>query len=347
MDWFLIAVFSSSALLGLFVTFVVRYFALRFDVVDKPDGSRKLHKEPVPLLGGTAIYVVVALFVVISLIFSDTLTSGLVHTSAYVGFLLGGLVLIIGGALDDKYSLPPHLSMIAPIIAAACAVMGGIAINKLSHPFGGFIDISGWISSILVFGWLIVMMYTSKLLDGLDGLSSGVSLIGMFVIVALSLSTRYFQPDVSLLAVVCAGAVSGFLVLNMPKAKIFLGEGGSTLVGYLLASLAVISGGKLAIALLVMGIPLLDVFWVMIKRWRAHGIKSIVKGDRRHLHHRLIENGFSVHKVLVLYFGIAIIFGGSALFLQTGQKMIAFFLLILLLLGISSLLWISERKKLV
>ncbi len=345
MDWFLILIFAGATLFSLFATFVVRYFALRLGVTDKPDGSRKLHKKPIPLLGGTAIFAVVAVFVIASLIFGSTLTGGLVQSRAYMGFLLGGLILIIGGALDDRFELPPHLSMIAPVLAALCAVMGGIAINKLSHPLGGFIDISGWISSVLVFGWLIVMMYTSKLLDGLDGLSGGVSVIGMFVIIALSLTAKYFQPDVSLFAVICAGAVMGFLFWNMPPAKIFLGEGGSTLVGYMLAILAVISGGKLAIALLVMGIPLLDVAWVMIKRWKAQGIKAIVKGDRRHLHHRLIEHGFSSKKVLLLYFGVSIVFGGSALFLQTGQKMIAFFLLILLLAGISSLLWISERKN--
>ena len=152
------------------------------------------------------------------------------------------------------------------------------------------------------------------------------------MILFLSLSVAYFQPDVALLSAVSLGGLLGFLVWNAPVAKIFLGEGGSTFVGYLLGILAVISGGKLATATLVLWIPLLDVIWIIARRFRNGGLKAVTYGDRKHLHHRLFDLGWSPRLIVVVYGSIATLFGVLALFLQSQQKFFALFFLACLMI---------------
>ncbi len=147
------------------------------------------------------------------------------------------------------------------------------------------------------------------------------------MVLLLTLTTAYFQPDVSVFSAVTLGSFLGFLVWNSHPASIFLGEGGSTFVGYSVGMLAVISGGKLATALLVLGIPLLDVAWVVLRRLRIGGLKQVVKGDRKHLHHRLLDLGWTQRRIVFAYSAFAVLFGGSALFLQSREKLIALFLL--------------------
>jgi UDP-N-acetylmuramyl pentapeptide phosphotransferase/UDP-N-acetylglucosamine-1-phosphate transferase len=175
----------------------------------------------------------------------------------------------------------------------------------------------------------MVVIYAMKFLDGLDGLATGISSIGTLMIFLLSLTAAYFQPDVALLSTVVLGAMFGFLVFNFHPAAIFLGEGGSTFVGFLVGILAVISGGKLATALLVIGIPLADVAFVVIRRWKRGGFKTIFSGDREHLHHKLLETGLSERGVVFCYYALAGGFGVLTLFLQSREKLIALGLLIL------------------
>jgi UDP-N-acetylmuramyl pentapeptide phosphotransferase/UDP-N-acetylglucosamine-1-phosphate transferase len=182
----------------------------------------------------------------------------------------------------------------------------------------------------------MVVMYTTKFLDGLDGLATSVTTIGAVMILLLSMTSAYFQPDVALFSSLIIGAYLGFLFWNMHPASIFLGEGGSVFVGYLLGILAVISGGKVATALLVLGIPLLDVLWVIGRRLREGGFSRIFVGDRKHLHHRLLALGWGQTRIVIFYVALAAIFGTSALFLQSKEKLVALIILsfIMLLLAL-------------
>jgi UDP-N-acetylmuramyl pentapeptide phosphotransferase/UDP-N-acetylglucosamine-1-phosphate transferase len=188
-------------------------------------------------------------------------------------------------------------------------------------------------------------MYTTKFLDGVDGLAASVSSVGAAMVMMLALSAAYFQPDVALLSAVCLGALLGFLAWNLPPASIFLGEGGSTFVGYALGTLAVISGGKLATLLLVIGIPLLDVAWVVVRRFRAGGLPAVFRGDRRHLHHRLRDLGLSDRAIVFAYAVVAAAFGLAALVLQSREKLAALGLLALLMLVLASFIVSRERRK--
>ncbi len=323
-----------SFVLSFLLTLLTRRLAIYFHIVDEPGLLRKIHSRPVALLGGVAIFIAISACVIGILSSGDFLTSGEINVTHYIGVLLGGIILMIGGFLDDRFKLPPRFAIIAPVIAAITAIGFGIEVDKLSNPLGGQIVLEGWQSNMLVFVWLLVVMYTTKFLDGLDGLATSVTSVGALMVMLLSLTVAYFQPDVALLSAVTLGAFIGFLFWNMHPASIFLGEGGSTFVGYMLGILAVISGGKLATALLVLGIPLLDVVWVVSRRWREGGFSKMFQGDKKHLHHRLLKLGWGQTHIVLLYVVIASAFGVSALFLQSREKLVALLILgVIMVLG--------------
>lgn len=250
---------------------------------------------------------------------------------------------MIGGYLDDRFDLPAHATIIAPILATLTAIAFGIEVDKLTNPFGGVIYLLPWQSDVLVFVWLMLVMYTTKFLDGLDGLATSVSSVGAIMIMLLSLTASYFQPDVALLSAVTIGAYLGFLFWNVHPASIFLGEGGSTFVGFMLGILAVISGGKVATALLVLGIPLLDVLWVISRRFREGGISRVFVGDKKHLHHRLLALGWGQTRIVILYVAVAAAFGVSALFLQSREKLVALIVLSLVML-LTALFFVQQER---
>ncbi|MFA7702332.1 MAG: MraY family glycosyltransferase, partial [Patescibacteria group bacterium] len=287
MNYFLPALIAF--VLSLALTILISKLALRWNIVDLPDKARKIHTVPTPLLGGLAIFVS---FFVVAFIFSSQLTAGNLEISHWLGVFLGGLILMLGGLGDDKYNFKPGYQIVFPLLAILCVVLGGVEIEKITNPGGGLIYIPSLISALLIGIWLLGMMYTTKLLDGVDGLVSGVSVIGSLIIFLFTVTTRYYQPDIALAAIILAGSIFGFWVLNFNPAKIFLGEGGSLFLGYILGVLAIISGGKIAIALLIMGVPILDVFWTILRRL-VKGKNPFKFADRKHLHHRLLDLGLS------------------------------------------------------
>jgi len=335
--------FFAAFLLSVVATVVVRHVAIATGIVDRPTGGRKVHAKATPLLGGLAIFASIATVVVVLLSRTNLLTGGDVTATHYVGFLVAGLVLMVGGFLDDKYNLPAKVAIVAPVLAALTAIAFGVEVTKLTNPLGGVILLEHWQSNVIVFVWLMVVMYTTKFLDGLDGLATGVSSIGTLMVFLLASTVAYFQPDVATFAVVCLGAMLGFLAFNFHPAKIFLGEGGSTFVGFVVGTLAVISGGKLATALLVLAIPMLDVIWIVIRRFRVGGVSQIFKGDRKHLHHRLLDRGWSQRQIVAAYYLVAIVFGCSTLFLQSREKLIALAAIVALMFVIAIVL--SKQDK--
>ena len=247
---------------------------------------------------------------------------------------MAALVLIIGGVLDDKFNLPPKLLWLFPAIASFSVVWSGIGvgIKFLSTPFGNPISLNYSLfaipfSAIFIWLWMMGMIFTTKFLDGLDGLCSGVAFIACLTMFALSLGPKINQPITAELAIILAGALLGYLVFAFFPASIFLGEGGSTFLGFMLGVLSVILGAKIATALLVMGIPILDVAWVIIKRIWYH--QSPFKGDRQHLHFKLLDIGLSQRQAVLVLYAISAIFGIVAVFLQSWGKLIALVVLFL------------------
>jgi len=339
--FFYLQIFIITLLLAVGLTFLVMRLAKKLNITDRPDADRKFHQGQVPLLGGLAIF---SAFFIILFFYRGELLSGDLSPSHWLGFFIGACFLMIGGLLDDKYNLKPARQFIFPLLAIASVIAGGVHIEKITNPFGGYLYL-GWLSAILIALWLLGMMYTTKLLDGLDGLVSGMTAIGSIIIFLFTLTTKYYQPDIALAALVLAAACLGFLFFNWQPARIFLGEGGSLFLGYALGVLAIISGGKIAIALLVMGIPILDVAWTIIRRL-AGGNNPFKIGDRQHLHFRLLETGLTVRKSVLLFYLISIIFGLSALFLQSIGKVLALIILaVIMLLVVIFFSYLDKKRK--
>jgi UDP-GlcNAc:undecaprenyl-phosphate GlcNAc-1-phosphate transferase len=339
--------FVGAAVFSYFTTKLVRRLAVKLEIKDYPDLPRKIHTEPRPKLGGVAIFTTFVFSILVLALLGGTLE---ISSLRIAGLVIGATVLIIGGILDDKYDLPAGKQIWFPVAAAALVVLSGTHISYITNPFGGKIILDQFkiasypvFGSILVFLWILGMTYTTKFLDGMDGLVGGISGIAGLVIFGLSLAPAVNQTTTAFLALIFAAACFGFLPLNFYPARIFLGEGGSTLAGFMIGSLAVISGGKIATALLVLGIPILDVAWVIVRRiwFRA----SPFVGDRKHLHFRLLDIGFSQRQAVLFLYLLAAIFGGVAVFLQSLGKLVALGILSFVMLVVAIAVVIVYRKR--
>ncbi len=347
MQYFLI-----TFILSLIFTFFTLKLAKKLDIVDKPEGDRKLHGRNVPLLGGLAIFCSFWIVVGYLSFFTDIFHRHIAPRE-FIGVFLGSLILIILGFFDDKQNLSPKKRLIITFVAVAVAVLGGVDLQKITNPFGGIInleifglDLFGYghifiLADLVVFFWLLGMMYTTKILDGLDGLTTGIVFIGSLMIASLSSTDKFFQPETATLALVLAGACLGFLFFNFYPAKIFLGEGGSLLLGFLLGILAVIAGGKIATALLVMAIPILDLARVIFMRILHK--QPFYKGDRRHLHFQLVDAGLGHRQSVILFYIIAFAFGFTTLFLQSWQKLLVLGMLCVVMLCLG--FWLARRNS--
>lgn len=353
---FLLSGSTMAFLAALFLTPAVAAFARATGAVDRPEEERKKHHRIVPLLGGLAIFaplaVVLPLFIEQG-VFDGSLFNPPIPTRAIVGLLAGGAILMIGGYLDDRYRLKPAVQFLFPLAAALTAVAAGIHIPyvrsplggdilsfeaaRIAVPFGSFL----WPADPLTVLWLLVLMYTTKFLDGLDGLVTGLTGIAAIVIFFVALRPEVGQTATAILAMVIAGAFVGFLPWNWSPARVFLGEGGSLFAGFAIGVLAVISGSKVATTLLVLGIPLIDLIGVILQRM-AHRLPP-TRGDRRHLHFRLVDAGLSVPTAVLSLYAIALVFGLVGLFAQTRTKAVAFAMLVVLMATVAASLYRTVR----
>jgi UDP-GlcNAc:undecaprenyl-phosphate GlcNAc-1-phosphate transferase len=325
-------VFFAAFICALGATYGVRFLARRWGVVDIPDARRKRHERPVALLGGVALFLSFWFVVACSVLLFPQFGNGKVTFWQVVSVFFASCCIMIVGIFDERKGLSPRKRFVATLGIAAIPILGGIGLDGITNPFGGtigldwprvslpFVQVVLMIGDGIVFVWLLGMMYTTKLLDGLDGLATGVAGIGGMMIILLTLTPRFFQPDVGLLASAFTGVCGGFLIFNRKPASIFLGETGSLFLGFMLGILAVISGGKIATALLVMAVPILDVCRVIIVRLLRR--QKVFEGDREHLHYRLLDLGFSERFVVRTLYAVAFLFGVSTLFLPSTGKII-------------------------
>lgn len=335
--------FSLTALATAALVPLVRRLALCFGIVDVPNEPRKIHTRVTALLGGLAPFFVFVAGVFLVISFGLTSELRLKHL---IGVLIGSALLMIGGWLDDKFKLSPAKQIIWPILAVAVVIVSGIGIRALQNPFGGTISlvqtewivawVGGWpyritlMADVVTFVWLMGMMYTTKFLDGLDGLTSGITVIGTLIIALVSILPPLHQTGLATVAALGAGAFLGFLIWNWHPAKIFLGEGGSLFAGFLLGTLAILSSSKIAITLLVVGIPILDVIWVIARRllWEK---RSPWQGDDKHLHFRLLHIGLSHRQAVGVLLALSVAFGAIGLVASSAGKLTALIILVLLL----------------
>jgi len=354
MDIFKLAILPGviSAILAYLATPLVIRLAKKLGIIDDPRTHRHvkvIHKYPVPRGGGIATFIAIFLA---SLFF-------LPLDKHLVGILAGAILVTTLGFLDDKYDLNPYLRLIGGFLAAAAPIAAGIGIAFLSKPGGGIIDLSQpqlkffllgeersiWIlSDAFALIWIVFVMNMLNMgAKGVDGQLPGVVVVAAATIAALSLkfSADITQWPVIILASITAGAYLGFLPWNFYPQKIMPGYGGSTLAGYLLAVLAILSTTKVGTLIVVLGIPLVDTGYTILRRILSG--KSPVWGDRGHLHHRLLDLGWGKRRVATFYWLISALLGVLALNLNTSNKLYTMVGIAILLGGL--ILWLTYRPK--
>jgi UDP-GlcNAc:undecaprenyl-phosphate GlcNAc-1-phosphate transferase len=327
---------SIAAGLGLLFTPYVRLLALWLGAIDEP-GERRVHAQRIPRLGGLAI---MAAFLC-SLLFGLFVQIPLVQIFSSYGWqwrwsLAGALVVFCAGAADDIWSLSPTAKIGCQFLAGGCAVIGGHGVGMVANPFTGGSFAIGWVSLPLTLGWVVAVTNALNLIDGLDGLATGVALIALATLGAVSVMTG--RADVTLLVVTLAGGLSGFLYYNFQPAAIFLGDSGSFVLGYLLAVLSLQvarqadTGLIVLVPLLTLGLPMLDTLLALVRRFPTRRflrqdttqplarffslawIVTLFTPDQDHIHHRLLRRGFT-HRNAVLTLYSVCVFCGLVAFL--------------------------------
>ncbi|MBU2595630.1 undecaprenyl/decaprenyl-phosphate alpha-N-acetylglucosaminyl 1-phosphate transferase [Patescibacteria group bacterium] len=333
--------------LSLLFTPLVKVIAQKFGFVDLPD-KRKVHKKITARLGGLAIFLSFAIVTLIFYFFKkDFFVFAPWHEYnlpvKFTGIIIGALVLIIVGIIDDKKTLSPWTKLGAQIIAALIVIISGTRIEYVNNPLGGFINFDLTVSYLISLVWIVGIINVINFLDGLDGLAAGVSFFASISIFFISLLLTVYQPATAFLSIVLAGALLGFLPFNFNPAKIFMGDSGSLFLGYVLAILSIVSGAKMATALLVLGFPIIDGLWVVARRIARS--ESPFKPDKTHLHHRLLSIGLSVRGAVILLWMVSLIFGMLGIISTTYGKMISIILLIVIMFFVYTFLYYFERRR--
>ena len=317
------AALLTAALIALITTPVVKSLAFRIGAVDVPKDNRRMHKHPIPRMGGLAIF--------LGFFFSVLIFMKL--TTQLRGLLLGAVIIVVLGIFDDIYALGAKFKFLVQIVAALIAVNAGNIITVISNP-NIFSSNPYWELGVLAIPfsviWIAAITNAVNLIDGLDGLACGVSTIMSMTLLVIALVVS--EPDVAILMAALAGGCMGFLPYNLNPAKIFMGDTGSTFLGFVLAvvsinglfkSAALIS---FAVPFLLLGLPIFDTCYAIFRRI-SHG-QSPLSPDRGHIHHRLIDMGLNQKQAVAVLYIIAAILGLSAVVLTTNGVEKAMILLI-------------------
>ncbi len=334
--WPFVLVFGVALLVALAGTPLAAAWGRRHGLVDLP-GARRQHKGVIPRTGGVALF---AAFMAAALLaqWLPVPRQDPNELVRFLGIVVGTTFLFVFGLLDDRFELRPGPQYLAQAVAAIVAILCLVFIERVMNPFTDRLLIFPYpVVIILTLLWIMGMINTINFLDGVDGLATGVGAIVSAVLAVHML--REGQYSVALLPLALLGATLGFLPFNLPPARIFLGSG-SMVLGYVIATLGIAAGAKVALLLLVLAIPIIDVAWLIVSRLRAG--QSIGQGDRRHLHFRLLDLGLDGRRLLVLYYSYCLLLGAAALLIDSRLLK----LIVLLFLGVATLLflaWLARR----
>ena len=326
----IIAAFAVAAVLSYFFTPPVKNFAHKVGAIDVPKDARRMHKKPIPRLGGLAIY---GGFLCSILIFGQ-----LDETMLCV--LLGAAIIVALGIFDDVLALGAKLKFVVQIVAAAIPVcIGDLQIglftnlNPLSDTPFVHLGILAVPATII---WIVCITNAVNLIDGLDGLAVGVSSIAAITMLAVALLTGNMPIAITMAAL--AGACIGFMPYNLNPAKIFMGDTGSTFLGYMLATVSIMGLFKFyavisfAVPFLILGLPIFDTANAIIRRVAAG--RSPMSPDRGHVHHKLIDMGFNQKQAVAILYAISATLGLTAVVLTSSGEVKAIVLLLAVLAAI-------------
>lgn len=339
---FVILALAVAFLISFATTPMVISLAHKVNAIDVPRDARRVHKKPTPLIGGLAIFYG---FIVSVLCFATI-------DRETMGILIGAVIVVTAGVIDDITDMKAIVKLMCQIVAAAVVVYFDVRIEHFANPFYGwfgppYIVMNYWVSVAVTMIWIVGVCNAVNLIDGLDGLAVGVSSIASMSLLALTLISE--NANVAILTAAVAGAGFGFLPYNFNPAKIFMGDTGALFLGYILACISVQGFLKLsailsfAIPILVLGLPIFDTLFAIVRRVLTG--RSPMSPDRGHLHHRLLDMGFSQKQTVAILYTMTAALCLTAVVISIkgyGRGMI---LILSVLLVILLSLWLMQELK--
>jgi len=320
--------FLASTTISLLITPLIRLIAKKLNIIDLPS-KRKTHKKPMPLLGGIPIFIAFNLTIFLGILFNFEYLEKF-YTSKWMSIFIAQLIILGIGIYDDIKKTKPWVKFLFQILAGSLLIVSSFGIHIITNPFTGNSINLGILFIPITILWVVGITNALNLIDGLDGLATGTSFIVCITI--FGIAYIYQNIGIALVSLILAGSILGFLRYNFYPAKIFLGDSGSLLLGFLLAVLSLRGSHKGAVMvailapILALGLPITDTLLTMIRRF----LKSIrlvnyqnengklkfllskgfliFEADKDHIHHRLLKRGFSQKKVVIILYGICIIF---------------------------------------
>lgn len=322
-----------AAGISFLTTPLVKKIAILVNAISIPKDNRRIHKKPMPLLGGIAIF--------FAFIVTEILRKGPISKSEW-GIIIGAAFIAIGGIIDDIVELKPWQKLIFQFIAVICLLVNNVKITVITNPLNqsdAYINI-GWLAIPFTIIWVIGITNALNLIDGLDGLAAGVSFISCITIFIIAVLNG--RDEAAVLTAILSGAILGFLPYNFNPASIFIGDS-ALVLGFLLSSISMESAIKsatafaIAVPILAIGLPIYDTLFAMIRR-KING-KPIMQGDRGHLHHKLLDMGLDQKQAVIVMYLISAILGGISIIAMQISSSRAYFLLAAVILAIVAIAW--------
>lgn len=309
---------------------IVKAFAQRLGAIDNPGEARRIHNHPIPRMGGMAIFLG---FLVSVVLFAEV-------TKPVQGILIGTVIIVATGVVDDIVSLKYWMKLLAQLLAAVIAAAHGVVIQVLMNPNVFSVNESifiGYLSIPVTILWIVGVTNAVNLIDGLDGLACGVSVISSVTMLVVALMVA--EPNVALILACLMGGCIGFIPYNLNPAKIFMGDTGALLLGYVLATVSIMGMFKFYAVvtflapILALALPLFDTAFAIIRRL-VRG-QNPMKPDRGHLHHRLIDHGLSQKQAVAVLYSLSAMLGLTAVVICTGGETRLLLLIVELLIAVA------------
>ncbi len=333
---------GTAMVISFAATPVVKAFAVKVNAIDVPTDSRRVHDHPIPRMGGLAIFLG---FLISIVLFANI-------TKQVQGILLGSIVIIIIGVIDDILRLKAWIKLLGQIAAAGIAVAHGIVVEIISHPMalgggGEYLTFGGVIAIIITFFWIVGMTNAVNLIDGLDGLAVGISAISSITMLVVAMMVS--EGNVAVILAALAGGCFGFMPFNLNPAKIFMGDTGALLLGYVLSTVSVIGFFKFyavisfAVPILAMALPLLDTLFAIIRRTLKG--QNPMAPDRGHFHHRLLDMGLSHKQAVAILYAISAVLGLTAVVITTESRVRTVLFIVAMAVAVGTGVFITAEVK--
>lgn len=316
---FFVAIFISF-----FLTPLVRKLAFKIGAIDIPKDERRVHKEPMPLLGGVAIYAGVVITCLMFIPIDKTLIS----------ILVGGTIILISGIIDDMKGLSPKLKILFQLLAGLSLIIGDVKVDFVTNPFtaNNTVIYLKWLSIPITLFWVVGITNTLNLIDGLDGLAAGVAMISSLSLTFVA--DKFGYTTVIIISAIIAGSTMGFLPFNFNPAKIFMGDTGALFLGFMLAAISIegvmksVATIAIIVPIIILGVPIFDTTFAIFRRILSG--RSIMSADKGHLHHRLLARGYSQRKTVLILYAISGVFGLFAVLIAKANSQQAVYLSVVL-----------------